>query len=335
MARGDLEVDLEQSASWHIKVVRKGSNNGKIYVGVETVEAKGSSPMLIGTDWFRNEYVDCAYYYCSDGDICRGNQVIMSTGTGFGNGDVVGIQIVDRNLTFLRNGNPVGKPLSGLKRWVTAAVQMHRPGDKVLLLRELAGAAAGKDIARTKVLMQEQKQAQEEEIRRKEQARLEQQRKAEEKIRMEKEAQRQAEEEAKRQAELEEQRKREEEEQQRQRAAEAEARKQRQEEEKKRLAELRRAKQLREETARKKAAEEQIKKVARSRGGSYVETPDPDAPDETEIQDFLRSCLPLRLTAARQMGMSALPVIDDFAWNFSIATVRIVSVICLDIHEPM
>ena len=259
MARGDLEVDLEQSASWHIKVVRKGSNNGKIYVGVETVEAKGSSPMLIGNDWFRKEYVDCAYYYCSDGDICRGNQVIMSTGTGFGNGDVVGIQIVDRNLTFLRNGNPVGKPLSGLKRWVTAAVQMHRPGDKVLLLRELAGAAAGKDIARTKVLMQEQKQAQEEEIRRKEQARLEQQRKAEEKIRMEKEAQRQAEEEAKRQAELEEQHKREEEEQQRQRAAEAE----------------------REETARKKAAEEQIKKVARSRGGSYVETPDPDAPDET------------------------------------------------------
>ena len=56
---------------------------------------------------------------------------------------------------------------------------------------------------------------------------------------------------------------------------------------------------------------------------------------KTEIQDFLRSCLPLRLTAARQMGMSALPVIDDFAWNFSIATVRIVSVICLDIHEPM
>ena len=121
MARGDLEADLEQSASWHIKVVRKGSNNGKIYVGVETVEAKGSSPMLIGTDWFRNEYVDCAYYYCSDGDICRGNQVIMSTGTGFGNGDVVGIQIVDRNLTFLRNGKPVGKPLSGLKRWVAAA----------------------------------------------------------------------------------------------------------------------------------------------------------------------------------------------------------------------
>jgi hypothetical protein len=48
--------------------------------------------------------------------------------------------------------------------------------------------------------------------------------------------------------------------------------------------------------------------VARSRGGYYAEEElDPDAPSDSEMQIFLRNCLPLRLTAAKQMGMQALP----------------------------
>ena len=313
MARGNLHAQLEHSASWHIKVVQRASNNGKIYVGIETADEKGQTAMLIGTDWFNESCVEAAIYYSSDGDICRGNQVVTSTGTTYGSGDVVGIQIADRQLTFLKNGDPVGEPLTGLKAWVRSAVQMHRPGDKVLLLRELAGPAAGKDIARTKVLKEEKRKAQEEEIRRQELKRLEQLRRHEDKILREK-----------REAELEEQRKKEaaeaqerrkqEEEMERLLAEEAEVlRKQKHEEEKRRIAELRRAKQAKEEAARKKAAEEQIKKVARSRGGYYEEEPDPDAPDEAEIQDFLRNCLPLRLTAAKQMGLPALPVASKVA----------------------
>lgn len=320
MARGNLHAQLEHSASWHIKVVQRASNNGKIYVGIETADDKGLAMkdekdrvMLIGEDWFHASYVDKAVYYSSDGDICRGNQVVDSTGITYGSGDVIGIQIADRQLTFLKNGDPVGEPLAGLSAWVRSAVQMHRPGDKVLLVRELAGPAAGKDIARTKLLKEEKRKALEEEVRRQEVKRLEQLRRQEEKILQEK-----------RDAELEEQRKREkaeqeekrkqEEEMERIRAAEAEIlRKQKQDEEKKRIADLRRAKQAKEEAARKKAAEEQIKKVARSRGGYYEEEPDPDAPDEAEIQDFLRNCLPLRLTAAKQMGLPALPVASKVA----------------------
>lgn len=273
----------------------------------------GKSAMLIGTDWYNETCVDSAIFYSSDGDICRGNQVIMSTGMTFDAGDVVGIQIADSHLLFLKNGDLVGEPLAGLKKWVRAAVQMHRPGDKVLLLRELAGPAAGKDIARTKVLKAEKRKAQEEDVRRREEAKREHERKSEEKARKEKEAAERAEEEAKRQAEQEELRKQEEA-TEREQAAEAEQlRKQKQEDEKKRIAELRRAKQAKEEAARKKAAEEQIKKVARSRGGYYEEEPDPDAPSEVEIQDFLRNCLPLRLTAARQMGLGALPVASKVA----------------------
>jgi hypothetical protein len=48
--------------------------------------------------------------------------------------------------------------------------------------------------------------------------------------------------------------------------------------------------------------------VARSRGGYYAEEQlDPDAPSDAEMQIFLRNCLPLRLTAAKQMGLQALP----------------------------
>jgi hypothetical protein len=313
MARGNLDAQLEHSASWHLKIVQRGSNNGKIYVGVETVDEKGQSAMLIGTDWFHESCVDNAIYYSSDGDICRGNQVVSSTGVAYGNGDVVGIQIADSQLTFLKNGDPVGEPLTGLKTWVRSAVQMHRPGDKVLLLRELAGPAAGKDIARTKVLKEEKRKAQEEEIRRQEVRRQEQVRRQEEKILREKQEAELEEQRKKEQAEKEELRKQEEE-QEKIRAAEAEVlRKQKLEDERKRIAELRRAKQAKEEAARKKAAEEQIKKVARSRGGYYEEEPDPDAPDEAEIQDFLRNCLPLRLTAAKQMGLPALPVASKVA----------------------
>ena len=53
--------------------------------------------------------------------------------------------------------------------------------------------------------------------------------------------------------------------------------------------------------------------MARSRGGYFEEETDPDAPDEAEIQEFMRNCLPLRLTAARQMGMVALPVASKVA----------------------
>jgi hypothetical protein len=313
MVRGSLDADLEQYASWHIKVVRRASNTGKIYVGVETVDKQGNPACLIGTDWFHESCVDFAFFYSSDGDICRGNQILMSTGMSYSDGDVVGIQIAESALTFLKNGEPVGEPLTGLKRWVQAAVQMHRPGDKLLLLRELAGPAAGKDIARTKVLKEEKRKQQEEEVRRREEARLQQLRLLEEKVRKEKEKAEEAAREAERQAELEKQRKIEEE-QERIREAEAAMERERErEEEKKRLARLRHEKQAREEAARKKAAEEQIKKVARSRGGYYEEEPDPDAPDEAEIQDFLRNCLPLRLTAARQMGMGALPVASKVA----------------------
>jgi colicin import membrane protein len=77
--------------------------------------------------------------------------------------------------------------------------------------------------------------------------------------------------------------------------------------ERKRVEEERRAKLAREEAARKKAAEEQIQKVARSRGGYFEEEQDPDAPTDEEMQRFLRNSLPHRLTAARQMGMPALP----------------------------
>jgi hypothetical protein len=313
MVRGSLEADLEQYASWHIKLVRRASNYGKIYVGVETVDEKDQNAMPIGTDWFHENCVDNAIFYSSDGDICRGNQIILSTGMNYSDGDIVGIQIAERKLTFLKNGDPVGEPLSGLKKWVKAGVQMHRPGDKVLLLRELAGPSAGKDIARTKILLEEKKRQAEDEIRRQEEARLEHLRMLEEKKRLEELEKLRKEEEAKRQAELEKLRK-EEEQREKERQAEAERqRKLRIEVEKKRQAELRRAKLAREEAARKKAAEEQIKKVARSRGGYYEEEPDPDAPDEAEIQEFLRSSLPLRLTAARQMGMQALPVASRVA----------------------
>jgi len=285
------------------KVVQRASNNGKIYVGVETVDERGKTAMPIGTDWYNEACVDTAIFYSSDGDICRGNQVVIESGMPFDAGDVIGIQIADAHLVFLKNGDLVGEPLFGLKKWVTAAVQMHRPGDKVLLLRELAGPAAGKDIARTKVLKAERSKAKEEDIRRREEAKREHQRLFEEKMRKEKEAAEFAEEQAKRQVEQEELRNKEEAFEREQAAEAEERRKQTQEEEKKRIADLRRAKQAREEEARKKAAEEQIKKVARSRGGYYEEEPDADAPSEPEIQDFLRNCLPLRLTAARQMGM--------------------------------
>eukprot|EP00802_Teleaulax_amphioxeia_P018927 Tamp_19138.p2 GENE.Tamp_19138~~Tamp_19138.p2 ORF type:complete len:399 (+),score=167.15 Tamp_19138:66-1199(+) len=313
MARSSLEASLDQPASWHIKVVTRASIKGKIYVGVETVENKGTVAMLIGTDWFHEACVSSAVFYSSDGDICRGNQIVMSTGMGYGDGDVIGIQIVDRQLMFLKNGEPVGEPLSDLRQWVRAAGQMHRPGDKLLLLRELAGPAAGKDIARTKVLKEEKKKAEEEAIRRREEAKLAHEAELRRREEAKKEAAQRALEEERKRAEEEERRKQEEA-LERERAAELERlRKERLEEEKRRLAELRRAKQAKEEAARKKAAEEQIKKVARSRGGYFEEETDPDAPDEAEIQEFMRNCLPLRLTAARQMGMVALPVASKVA----------------------
>ena len=312
MARSSLEASLDQPASWHIKVVNKASVKGKIYVGVETVEKKGTVAMLIGTNWYHEDHVFSAIFYSSDGDICRGNQIVMSTGMGYGDGDVIGIQIVDRQLMFLKNGEPVGEPLANLKQWVRAAVQMHRPGDKLLLLRELAGPAAGKDIARTKVLKEEKEKAEEEAIRRREEAKRAHEAELLRREQAKKEAAQRALEEEQRRAEEEERRKQEEA-LERERAAELERlRKERLEEEKRRLAELRRAKQAKEEAARKKAAEEQIKKVARSRG-LVDEEPDPDAPNEAEIQDFMRNCLPLRLTAARQMGMGALPVASKVA----------------------
>ena len=288
--RGELAAPVEQSASWHIKVVSLGSNNGKIFVGLETVDTKGQqlrdsedNLIHIGTNWYTEECVQSVMFYSSDGDICRGNKVIVETGVCFGSGDVVGMQISESKLQFLKNGDPVGEPIAGLKKLAWAAVQMHRPGDKVLLLRELAGPAADKDIERTRVLKEEKRRAAEADELRREAMRLEN-------LRLEEEEQRRKEAreaeaaaaEVRRQEELQEQRRRDEE-RDRQNAAEAAAKKARQEDEKKRLLELKQAKQARDEAARKIAAQEQIKKVARSRGGNYVETPDPDTPDEAEV----------------------------------------------------
>ena len=43
MSRGNLEAELAQSVSWHIKLVQRASNNGKVYVGVEMVDEYGKS----------------------------------------------------------------------------------------------------------------------------------------------------------------------------------------------------------------------------------------------------------------------------------------------------
>mmetsp|Transcript_27222 Transcript_27222/g.42568 ORF Transcript_27222/g.42568 Transcript_27222/m.42568 type:complete len:400 (+) Transcript_27222:43-1242(+) len=306
MGRGSLEVSADKSASWHIKVVEKASVRGKIFIGVEISEDSQTPNILIGQDWFHEGCVNKALYYSSDGDICSGNAIQEQTGVMFGTGDVVGIQFWKGTLTFIKNSETVGC-IEGIQGSARCAVQLHRPGDKLILLRELVGTAAEKDIDKTRAIASKRA----EELESKRQEKEHQKLREEERLalirKQAEDAKRAAEEETRRQKEEEEKRKHLEELEAQQKAEEDQRRRAKLEEERKRLEELRRAKLAREEAARKKAAEEQIRKVARSRGGYYEEEPDEDAPTDLEIQDFLRNCLPLRLTAARQMGMVALP----------------------------
>eukprot|EP00286_Rhodomonas_abbreviata_P016307 CAMPEP_0181328198 /NCGR_PEP_ID=MMETSP1101-20121128/22560_1 /TAXON_ID=46948 /ORGANISM="Rhodomonas abbreviata, Strain Caron Lab Isolate" /LENGTH=376 /DNA_ID=CAMNT_0023437015 /DNA_START=63 /DNA_END=1193 /DNA_ORIENTATION=+ len=316
MARGSMEVlagtvegtkESSQPASWHVKLVDKASVRGQIYVGVEVSEEKGSPALMLGQDWYHDSCVGKAYYYSSDGDICSGNQIVQKTLETFTTGDVIGIQLSRGVLSFVKNGGTVGDIISLTSGFVRIAVQLHRPGDKLLLLRELVGAAAERDIEKRIVAERQKEEARAELKRKEEEAKRLVAEKIEEKRALEAAKRREEEEEAARVRAIQESQKRHAESEAARLAEEEQRRRAKQEEERRRLEELRRAKLAKEEAARKKAAEEQIRKVARSRGGYYEEEPDPDAPSEAEIQDFLRNCLPLRLAAARQMGMAALP----------------------------
>eukprot|EP00290_Baffinella_frigidus_P018475 CAMPEP_0180216956 /NCGR_PEP_ID=MMETSP0987-20121128/16608_1 /TAXON_ID=697907 /ORGANISM="non described non described, Strain CCMP2293" /LENGTH=386 /DNA_ID=CAMNT_0022176321 /DNA_START=9 /DNA_END=1169 /DNA_ORIENTATION=- len=311
--RGALEVASTEKASWHFKVMDKASNNGCIFIGVEATSVKDGQLMFLGQDWFHSTCIDeyPAYYYSSDGDLCWGNQVVRSTGCTYGNGDVINIQLHDSSLTFTKNNDPVGN-IENIKGFVRIGVQLHRPGDKILLLKELTGAGAVKDIRGREEYEVRTKQKKAEEERRV--AANKQQALEEEQARLAflEEQQRQKEEEETRAKEMEEERLRREEEVLALEAIEEEKRRVKIEEERLRLLEIKRAREKEAEAARKAAAQEQIQKIARSRGG-YTETQDPDAPTEKEIQAYIRGCLPLRYASARQMGMTKLPGVTETA----------------------
>ena len=117
--------------------MEKASNNGVIFIGVEVVGSMASKPMLLGQDWFYSTCVDefPAFYYSSDGDLCRGNKIEGRTGITYGTGDKINIQLHDSSVTFTKNSDTVGNiPIvEGIARF---GVQLHRPGDKILLLSE-------------------------------------------------------------------------------------------------------------------------------------------------------------------------------------------------------
>eukprot|EP00961_Rhodomonas_salina_P056415 757964-Rhodomonas_salina.1 len=136
-------------ATWHIKVVEKASNRGQIYLGVEVSEELGGSSIFLGQDWYHEACHGKAYYYSSDGDVCCGNVVIERTGQTFGTGDIIGVQLEHGAVSFIKNGDSVAS-MSGVMGFVHVAAQLHRPGDKVVLLRELVGTAAARDIEKRK-----------------------------------------------------------------------------------------------------------------------------------------------------------------------------------------
>jgi hypothetical protein len=310
MARGSNLVSCAHHAYWDIKLIGKASIHGEIYIGVETVELPGKETYLLGQDWFNHACEGRTFYYCSDGVCCSGNKIICHTSP-FQVEDIIGLQLENCTLKFTKNGETVAV-FPYIQGFARAAIQMHRPGDKLQLLREYVGSAAAKRICQFKAaeLQREEnrrKTKEAEEIAR--QLALEAQRKLQD----EENAARALVEEGQRreQALLA---------AQRLRAAADAAQRQEEDAHHRRLLEHERATQLaerrarlaREEAARKKAAQLQIQKVARARGFCQ-EIPDPDAPSDREIREFLRDCLPLRLVAARQRGRPALPGLADVA----------------------
>lgn len=63
MARGESEVKEGQPASWHIKVIDKASVKGKIYIGLEAMDASGAHATLLGHDWYTENAKGRAFYY--------------------------------------------------------------------------------------------------------------------------------------------------------------------------------------------------------------------------------------------------------------------------------
>ena len=310
MARGCNLVHCTNYAYWDVKMLGKSSIHGEIYIGIETVEDHSKESYIIGQDWFHEACVGRTFYYCSDGDCCSGN-TILSRASGYKQEDIIGLQLEEDTLTFTKNGETVAV-VTGVKGFARIAVQLHRTGDKVQLVHEYIGPAAAKRISQYKAA-----ELQREEDLRKKTEEEESARQMEQEIRLRKEEEEQAAraliEEERRyiQAQIDEQRLRAEEDAARKAAEEAERKLLLEEERAAQLAE-RRARLAKEEAARKKAAQLQIQKVARARGFCQ-ETPDADAPTDSEIRDFLRDCLPLRLVAARQKGHPALPGLSDVA----------------------
>jgi hypothetical protein len=310
MARGSNLVSCAHHAYWDIKLIGKSSIHGDIYIGIETVESPGKEKYLIGQDWFNLVCEGRTFYYSSDGVCCSGNKILCHTSP-FKVDDIIGLQLENCTLKFTKNGETVAV-VTDIQGFARAAIQMHRPGDKLQLLREFVGSAAAKRICQFKAA-----ELQREDNRRKTKEAEE----AARQLALEAQKKRQDEENAARALVEEEQRRA----QallaaQRLRAAADAAQRQEEDAHHRRLLEHERALQLaerrarlaKEEAARKKAAQLQIQKVARARGFCQ-EIPDPDAPSDREIRDFLRDCLPLRLVAARQRGRPTLPGLADVA----------------------
>ena len=309
-ARGSNLVPTSGSGFWDVKMVGKSSIHGDIYIGIETIESIGKEHYIIGQDWFNEICVGRTFYYCTDGDCCSGN-IILSHTCPYKIDDVIGLQLENETLTFTKNGKTVSV-ITALKGFARVAIQMHRPGDKLYLLREFVGPAAAEKISEFKAaeLQREEdlrKKYEEEEMARQFEREIQRLKDEEEMM-----ALALIEEERRRvQAQLDAQRLRAEEDAARRSAEEAERKKQLDQERAAQMAE-RRTRLAKEEAARKKAAQLQIQKVARARGFCQ-ETPDADAPTDVEIRDFLRDCLPLRLVAARQRGRAVLPALEDVA----------------------
>ena len=206
-AHASLHVRRDMIASWCLKVTKKASNRGAIFIGIESFDRDPGDKMVIGNDWYQESCRDVAFYYSSDGDLCQGDLVVKKTESSYGSGDVIGIQMCDGILTFLKNGDPVGE-LRGLKVFNQVAVQLRRPGDQVKLIKELIDKAAEKDIEKRKAIEERKKvenlarlQREEELMRKREQERLL-------KIQKEEEERRQRELEERQRIELEEQQRR-------------------------------------------------------------------------------------------------------------------------------
>eukprot|EP00960_Hanusia_phi_P017679 520771-Hanusia_phi.AAC.1 len=309
-AHASLIARRDMIASWHLKVTKKASIRGAIFVGIESFDGHPGDKPTVGSDWYQEDCRNAAFYYSSDGDLCQGDLVVKKTESSYGSGDILGIQMCDGILTFLKNGDPVGE-LRGLKEYNQVAVQLRRPGDQVKLIKELVDKAAQKDIQKRKEIEEKKREEYHAKLKREEELMRKREHERVLKIQKEEEERKQKELEERQRRELEEKQRRDAELNKLREAEEERARKEKQEEERRRVEDKRRAKLAREEAARKQAAEEQIRKVARSRGGYCEDDEDPDAPSNEEVQDFLNNCLPLRLLAAKQMGMVALPSLEE------------------------